>query len=172
MKNKLFILFEIIIPLFLAAIIYLLFRPNETLVFQIFEVLNLDVLVLNCRVLVRGVELPNWFVFSLPGGLWLLSFQNAISYLNGWQKKTTFLLILFASLFGIGLEVLQWFEITDGRFDFIDIAFYFGATLLSLFNYYLIINKWELYVPEKKSPNLVKGVFFMFIVIIYLADIV
>lgn len=172
MRSKVFLSLKVVFPLCIAGSVYLLLRPTETVVYRLFDAAGLSGIVNSVRVLFNPNNFFNWFVYSLPGGLWLYAFQNAIAYLNGIGKQSTYSLILLASLSGFGLELFQLIGITDGRFDWIDIYFYAAFTSLALLSNYFKRNNWELYVPQSKSPLLLKGAFLMFVFMIYLADII
>jgi len=172
MSSKKYIIFEVLLPLVLAGLIYLGLRPKETLVYQIFDLLGGGQFLLWFRNLFTLSSFPPWFIYSLPGGLWLLSFQNSLTWFNNFSGRKLFIYIFFSLIVGVGLEVFQFLNITDGRFDWVDIAFYLGATLISLSNVWLIRKKWEIYSSGSISKLHLRIVLVVFTVIIYLADIV
>ena len=172
MKKNRFIIWEIMLPLVMACFLYLLFRPVDTVVFKIAEFFYLDNILHSVRSLINPSLFPSWMIFSLPGGLWLLTFQNTIALLKQFSIKQLIFPVLFAYLIGVGLEFLQYLNITDGRFDWVDVLFYSFATIVSLMTVGLINNKWEFYTEEKASIKLSGFFYLFFIVIIYLADIV
>ena len=173
MNRYRFILLEIILPLVFAGGLYLVFRSSDTVVYQLTSLVGLSGIVDLFRSFIRVSAFPEWFVYSLPGGLWLLAFQNTISLLKKFTGETLVPLVLLASLMGIGLEFLQYFNFTDGRFDLVDLSFYIGAMLLALTNVWLVKNKWELYAEGETSSSALVGVLFVaFTFIIYLADII
>ena len=171
-SNKKYIFFEIVLPLLVAALIYLVLRPVDTVVYKIFAVLGGDTFVHSLRVGIDVSVLPEWFVYSLPGGLWLLSFQNTIIWIKRFKGRWLIHLVLLASFSGIGLELLQALHITDGVFDWVDVLFYSFATLISISNIWLVKWKWQFYVKNQSSPKLLGLTFVVFSVLIYLADIV
>lgn len=172
MKRNRFVILEIMLPLFLACFLYLLFRPVDTVVFKIADFFFLDNILYSIRSSFNTTLIPAWIIYNLPGGLWLLTFQNTIALLNQFSIKQLIFPVLFAYLIGVGLEFLQYLNITDGRFDWIDVLFYSFATFISLMTVGLINNKWEFYMEEKASMRL-SGFFYLFFIgIIYLADIV
>lgn len=172
MNKSKYIVFEIVLPLLIAGGIYLLFRPEATVVFKIGEQLGLSHLIRSIKLGINSTFFPEWFIYSLPGGLWLLAFQNTITLLKNFSGKNLRKLVILASLTGIGLELLQLVHITDGRFDWMDVLFYAGATVLALSNIWLVNNKWEIYSKEQYSPKLLGLYFLIFTAIIYLADII
>ena len=171
-SNKKYIFFEVLLPLFLAGLLYLLFRPVDTVIYKIVVVIGGDNFIHSLRQLINISSLPEWFVYSLPGGLWLLAFQNTITWIKRFKGRWLIHSVLLASSLGIGLEILQSVHLTDGVFDWVDVLFYGLATLLSLSNVWLVKWKWEFYASNESSPKLVGMAFVAFTVVIYLADIV
>ena len=171
MSNKKYIFFEVLLPLFLAAVLYLLLRPVDTVIYKIAALFGADDFINVIRESVNVSDFPEWFVYSLPGGLWLLSFQNTITWIKRFRGRWLIHSVLLASLSGIGLELLQVLNVTDGVFDWVDVLFYCFATLLSLSNVWLVKWKWEFYVKNESSPKLLGLAFVAFTVLIYLADI-
>ena len=172
MNNKKYIFFEVLIPLFFAAGLYLLFRPTETVIYRIVDFLGGGSIVDSLRSDINITSFPEWFVYSLPGGLWLLAFQNTITWAKNFKGKWLIPIVIAASFTGIGLELLQAVHLTDGRFDWLDVVFYSFATILSLSNIWLVKRKWEIYSNNNTSPKLAGAAFVLFTIIIYLADIV
>ncbi|MBI34439.1 MAG: hypothetical protein CMP67_03645 [Flavobacteriales bacterium] len=172
MSNKKYIFFEVLLPLFIAAVMYLLLRPADTAIYQLISSLDGEKVISGVRDLINVSSLPEWFVYSLPGGLWLLAFQNTITWIKRFKGKWLVCWVLFASMLGVGLEVLQALHLTDGVFDWMDVLLYGLATLLSLSNIWLVKWKWEFYVSNQSSPKLIGAVFVAFTVVIYFADIV
>lgn len=172
MNKSRFILWDIFTPLLVACILYLLFRPVDTLIFQLFIVLHLEEHIILLREVLPISSIPSWVVYSLPGGLWLLAFQNTICLLKQFEFKKILIPVLVAFSIGSGLEIIQKLNITDGRFDWLDIILYSIATIVSLLTAYLVQHKWEFYTDEKTSPKLIGFFYLFFVAIIYLADII
>jgi len=172
MNNKRFIIWEIVFPLLIACLLYLLFRPVDTVIFQIAKFLWLEQLLISIRSVISISKIPLWIIYSLPGGLWLLAFQNTISLFKQFSIKQLLIPVLFAFGIGVGLEVLQYLSMTDGRFDWIDILVYSIATVTSLSTVLLINNKWQFYTEEKLQTKLTGFFYLFFILIIFLADII
>lgn len=105
----------VIIPLLLATCICLLYRSPNTFGNLIFE----DVFHVNIH---QNNTVNYIFIYNLPAALWvfsttLLSLDFKIKIFN----KKSISLIYLPILFVIGLECLQYFNITDGTFDILDI---------------------------------------------------
>lgn len=156
----------------MAAVLYLLFRPVDTVIFKLVELIGVGDIVNELRRSLNPNSFPEWFVYSLPGGLWLLAFQNTLTWLRGFKGKWLIPLVVLASFMGIGLELIQALHITDGRFDWVDVLFYSISTLLALSNIWLVRKRWEIYSSNNTSPKIVAVSFVVFTVLIYLADIV
>jgi len=171
-SNKKYIFFEVLLPLFLAAVIYLLLRPVDTVIYKIAGLFRADDFINVIRESVNVSDFPEWCVYSLPGGLWLLAFQNTITWIKRFEGRWLIHSVLFASSLGIGLEILQSVHLTDGVFDWVDVLFYSLATLLSLSNVWLVKWKWAFYASNESSPKFLGLAFVAFAVVIYLADIV
>ena len=172
MSNKKYIFFEVLLPLFLAAVLYVLLRPVDTVIYKIVALFGGGDFINSLRQSIHINSFPEWFVYSFPGGLWLLAFQNTITWIKRFKGRWLIHSVLLASSLGIGLEILQVLNVTDGVFDWVDVLFYCFATLLSLSNVWLVKWKWEFYVKNESSPKLLGLAFVAFTVLIYLADIV
>lgn len=82
----------------------------------------------------------NFVIYNLLDGLWIYSFVWAAWYFI--QRKTKQLLIIttvFAILFSLLIEFLQYYRIILGTIDIIDIVCYSIAVIIS----YLAIKKKE-----------------------------
>lgn len=128
MKDKLntLILFSlhIIIPLFIGGVIYLLFRTENLKMFEWFEIMKLDLVVKNLRMLslVRNFEYPYWIVFCLPNALWVYSL-TAYLLLVWKNSKGAIFWFLLGPAIGLSSELLQINGIFPGTFDSADLAF-------------------------------------------------
>ena len=72
--------------------------------------------------IVKALPLNNIVIYSLPEGLWVfcitLTSKPYYIKLNKWRIDCIFIPLIFC----IALEIFQLFHITNGRFDFMDIA--------------------------------------------------
>ncbi len=133
MKKQLFL--SHIITLFVGGLIYVSFR-NETLkMFSWFEAISISEIISNYRLLTLPLKqhLPDWFLYSLPDGLWLFSYVSIILLL--WENTISKKNILWFSLIptiAISSEIAQLFGLVPGTFDLIDLLFYFLGTLVPL----------------------------------------
>jgi hypothetical protein len=176
-KNIIFSLFSILLPIFLSGTIYLFFRTSETVIYQLFQDLFHSSILVNIRsyLQVNSSFIPDWFIYSLPGGLWVFAFANFCYLLLNKETKAYYKSILFL-LFGIvtSLELLQLYNVTDGSFDLMDILFYLAASLtsLSIGNFRIKKIKYQPIFKDEKKPVYALGLTVcIFCATIYLADV-
>lgn len=70
----------------------------------------------------ESIALPQFLIFSLPEGLWVLAVTIASKNFYFDKEKRLFHLAFLPLLIAIVLEVFQLFHITNGTFDWWDIA--------------------------------------------------
>jgi len=112
----------ILIALFISLFIYLFYRTDRTLVNQLFIHLISPVTYSKLKASIAGaLQLSDVIVYSLPEGLWVFCITLTSRYyyvrLMGRQVDCLYIPLFFS----VGLELLQLFHITNGRFDFMDI---------------------------------------------------
>ena len=106
--------------------IYLIYRPSNTIVQIVFRrIFSIEPLT---YIQSKSLALPSWTVNSLPEGFWVFCM---IWICDGFRTKKKFL-YLCPLLFAIVLEGLQYFGLTDGTFDWIDIIFSIVFSLLAI----------------------------------------
>ena len=78
MKKQLF--FGHILTLLIGGLIYIAFRTDSLLMFKWFSALSLDNIINELRLTTMKLSpsLPNWFLYSLPDGLWIFSYVALI----------------------------------------------------------------------------------------------
>jgi hypothetical protein len=131
MKKLIFI--HVTIPLIFGGLIYISFRSVSLRMFNWFKWSEIDFFTSIIRNLIHPLKnnIPPWFYFSLPDGLWVYSFSSAllIYWNNDFKKVKYWLLIPFTS--GIFIEILQGFNFFHGTFDFLDLLLSTLGLLLS-----------------------------------------
>lgn len=147
MKKKL--LLGHILPLMIGGLIYLAFRTDSLLMFKWFDAILLDTPIEYLRemTLTSSKHLPNWFLFSLPDGLWIFSYISLTLVI--WRNKITkqnVFWILIIPCFAIISELGQSFKIVSGTFDYTDLTFYFLGVITPL-----VLFKNSLIFKTKKS---------------------
>ena len=115
-----------ILPISIGTLIYLLFRPTYLNVFYWAQALSFYSFVLKARALLDiGYYLPEWFIYSLPNGLWAYSFMFFMSFIWGDVKSLgkTFFVVLVVAL-SVGSELGQLLSIVPGTFCLTDVFLY------------------------------------------------
>ena len=128
---------EVIAPVVVGGVIYILWRPTNLFLFSWLRVLHLYRPVIALRVVVQATwpTINGWWLFSLPSGLWMYSFVAALGLIwNPGPIKWFWFWTGGALLIGIGSEFCQLFGILSGRFDVFDLVTYFGAWSLAMYS--------------------------------------
>lgn len=130
MKKQL--LFGHLLTLILGGLIYISFRTDSLVMFKWFVALSLDTPIEYLRetTLTAKQHFPNWFLFSLPDGLWVFSYISLILLIwgNNINKRNLFWAFLIPFI-AISSELGQLFNIVPGTFDAIDLTFYIMGTI-------------------------------------------
>lgn len=105
--------------------IYILFRPQDILVFGLLEDLGLMPIVDSLRMHTSGIVLPSFVINCVPAGLWTASYLMAM-YLTttGASRTQKLVLSLPLPITAIILEFFQLFGWCSGTFDFYDLLCY------------------------------------------------
>lgn len=122
---KLFQRSLLLIPLIFGGLIYIIFRSEKLLMFRWFKFLNLNHLIQHIRIVNNQYRFPNWFVYNLPDGLWIMSY--ILISIEIWNRKITpqnIFWIFTLPLLAIISEIFQFLRIIRGTFDFSDLIFY------------------------------------------------
>jgi hypothetical protein len=95
--------------------------------FNWFDKINILEVILDYRLvtLPLGENLPGWFLYSLPDGLWLFSYISVL--LTVWNNnisKDNIYWILLVPIIAVFIEFGQLLSIVSGTFDMIDLTFY------------------------------------------------
>ena len=121
--------------LLLGGLIYIAFRQDTLKMFSWFDSINLSAVISKLRLFTLPLSdyLPNWFLYSLPDGLWLFSYLSVL--LVVWDNvisKHNIHWLLLVSVVAIFSEIGQFFKIVPGTFDIFDLIFYLGGTVLPI----------------------------------------
>ena len=108
-----------------GGLIYLLYRPQNILLFQITDSLGLNPYITSLRNDISYISLPLFVINSIPAGLWtasylLLMYCNTKSY----NKSTKLLITLPLPISAIILEFMQLLSWCPGTFDLFDLICY------------------------------------------------
>jgi|TARA_Y100000766_G_C18695866_1_gene501782 hypothetical protein len=103
--------------------------------FRWFDSINLSAVISELRLLTLPLSdhLPNWFLYSLPDGLWICSYLSVL--LVVWDNvisKHNIHWLLLVPMIAIFSEIGQLFKIVPGTFDILDLIFYLGGTVLPI----------------------------------------
>ena len=119
--------------LLLGALIYLFLRPAPVLFVNWLELIGLKQLlqVIRSSTLPLHTNLPQWFVYSLPNGLWTFAYALIMTRI-WWGRKTvvSYFWLGTIPLLGAGYESLQYLGLIPGTFCPYDLLLGFlGASL-------------------------------------------
>lgn len=117
----------VIITLSVSLIIYLVYRTEKTLINELILLfVSADTFAEIRSSVKQSLPLSESIVFSLPGGLWV--FCSTIVSKEFYIRIANYRIAIAAIpiLFAAGLEICQFFHLTNGTFDRWDIAFYFA----------------------------------------------
>ncbi len=149
----------------LAATIYFIYRDNTIIFNQILSTFNTDNLF-NKRDLVHSFPLPNWAIYSLPSGIWVLVLTSLLSQNHIYIKKARLPLDYLPITYGIILEFFQFFHITNGTFDIVDILFVLGFGVIAL-----AINKSQQAITINWQKKISRWVLVSGFLILILSDV-
>lgn len=127
-QNK-YIFLNSIIPILISGLIYYLFFPNNVFSAYIDKMLKTGI----------HIHLPQNIIINILRGymfdfVWAYSFSVIIVLFIEKNKVGVLLQILIPVITGIGYEFLQYFGITGGTFDVLDIFFELIASILGAIN--------------------------------------
>lgn len=132
---KIRILITSFVSLLSGTIIYLLFRTASIKVFNWFNFFNIDFLNTPIRKtsFQYAPQLPDWFLYSLPDGLWMASYVCLMICV--WNFKINYNSLFWISIvpvIAIFSEIGQLLRWIPGTFDFSDLLFYLSGLILPL----------------------------------------
>jgi len=127
--------------LILGGLIYILFRSEKLIMFRWLDFLSFS--FQNIRALTLGFRnyLPDWFIFSLPDGLWIFSYMSLVLLI--WKNKINYrniIWIVIIPLLVVASEIGQLMNIIQGTFDYNDIVFYIMGAILPIAFYTELLN--------------------------------
>lgn len=123
-----------------GGLIYVTFRSETLVMFDWFHALGIDDLVSSLRDLGASfLPLPDWLLYSLPDGLWTLSYVLVMSALWDFDFHSHWKMFGLIPFIAISSEFLQLLGLIHGSFDWMDLFAYCFATIIGLI-YCKIIN--------------------------------
>jgi hypothetical protein len=117
--TKQIVLLEIIayLALLIAALIYAFCRePNTYFAFLIQKLFQSNLYLYHSSHL--SYSPYAWLIFSLPSGLWVMASTIIGGFISSEKKIWSFIPVFLV----ISIEILQFFGITDGVFDWLDVG--------------------------------------------------
>ena len=136
----------LIVPaLLISLFIYLFYRTEKTLINELFAFFISKNSYSDMRSWINlQFPLHKAIIFSLPEGLWVFCITLTSKHLYFKFAKREIDCAIIPLLFSIGLEFLQLFHITNGRFDLLDIL----ISVFFWFTAYFIVD----YQFSKENP--------------------
>ena len=127
------------LSIFFGGVIYIAFRSSSITLFKwLYDIPVIDDFVKNLRISTLPYKeyIPDWFLYSLPDGLWMFSYSCIILII--WKmeiNKYSLIWLLILPILSILIEFLQYYDYFNGTFDVLDIVFFiFGSLLPILIN--------------------------------------
>ena len=105
------------VPLLLGSMIYILFRSESLLYNRLLGFLFHPIAT-------PKTAIEQLIVYSLPDGLWAMSYTMLILHIRKNTKITTLIWSSIIPLIGIISEIAQYFFIIPGTFDIFDLSMY------------------------------------------------
>lgn len=124
-----------------GGLIYLAFRPTTILMFYVADGMGLMPLVTSWRSMMTFWQPTEFWVYSLPGGLWAAAYILLVYGLL--SRQSALLRLTIASsipMVGVVSELLQGVHCLPGVFDWTDLLCY-ATPLVLLYLYEIIKNK-------------------------------
>ena len=121
---------HVILPTFVGVSVYLLFRTPSLLVFQWVEAIGLRAHLMALRDCLSDVQLPEWFLYSLPDGIW--AYATTMWMVIIWRGARPWPWLSIGVLIAVGAEFGQAVGCVPGTYQHLDVLFCVGAFLLAL----------------------------------------
>lgn len=119
------------VVLTVGGLIYVGYRDKSLLMFRWFEKLGISNEVDAFREFVNSGGIYGWVKYCLPDGLWLFAYMFLIGSIWGDSKSWRSYVFLYSlPIVALISEILQYFGLLPGTFDWMDIASYLFAILL------------------------------------------
>jgi hypothetical protein len=121
---------------FIGGLIYVFFRTDSILFFNSFCFLQIEkpLTIIRSFTLPMCHIIPDWVLFSLPDGLWLISFSLIINKV--WSPKDNLHFWFWTLLFPLTALVWEFgqaFQLFRGTFDWIDTIIYISITIFIIY---------------------------------------
>lgn len=119
------------LAMFIGGIIYLLWRPDNLLMFEWIEFWNLTDFIYSLRSIAYNYDLPYCVKFSIPHALWYLS--GILIFASIWNeyKHIQYFWFLIMTLMCFGGEFGQFLGFIPGNFNLNDILWSILAGIIA-----------------------------------------
>lgn len=134
-KRKTYILLSVLLISF-GELIYILYRSLTLYMFKPFEQMGMldNIRSLRASHLFPPTEaVPEWIVYSLPDGMWLLSYMFTMEYI--WDNEGKYIKVLCIWIMPIAIiihEFFQFMRLANGTWDINDLTIYIVAIVIYL----------------------------------------
>ena len=133
-SSRLYIILSVF-ALSLGGTIYIFFRTSEHVFFGWIRAVGLDhwFNLVRDHSLSSSLFIPEWFIFSLPNGLW--AFAYALLITSIWSGSKSWLRHLWMAsipILVLGFEVLQYAAIIHGTFSIQDLVFGMAGLIVGI----------------------------------------
>ncbi|MFT6167396.1 MAG: hypothetical protein ACJAV5_000630 [Vicingaceae bacterium] len=113
----------IALSLLSSLFVYLFYRSEQTVVNEIFKFVFSGDVYFNLKAIIsENIILPQFLVFSLPEGLWVLAVTLASKNIYFGRQKHLIHVAILPIIISVTLELFQLISITNGTFDWLDIT--------------------------------------------------
>lgn len=133
MKHRIryYLIINIISPLIIGSMIYLLFRTDDLIVYKWIDIISYESSIPYNFMQDSFVEyVPSWIRFCLADGIWIYVFTSSIFLI--WSHKLNVFWLMTPLVIGIGLELSQLYEYIPGTFDYADLFILVLAHILAI----------------------------------------
>ena len=111
--------------IFSGGMIYILYRPENILLFRLTDSLGVTPLIDVARSGTSRIIMPSFMINSLPAGLWTASYLMMMYITTKFHtRRIRLMLALPLPIMAIVLEFMQYFGWCPGTFDIYDLICY------------------------------------------------
>jgi hypothetical protein len=123
------------VSVFLGGVIYILYRPEKAGFFKVFDFIGLEKWsdLVREKTISVGQYLPEWFVYTLPNGLW--AFAYSLLIMTIWRRSKSLLKYFWFATIPVlifGFELLQSTGTIPGTFATGDIISGFAGIIAGI----------------------------------------
>lgn len=155
-------------PLLISLVIYVFYRSELTVVNQLIGFFIPIVELLKWQDEIQtALPLPSWAIYSLPEGLWVLFVTLISKEFHFSRQSKNYSLVVFPLLMAVAIEIVQYANITNGTFDWLDLGFAFTFWSIACF---LIPPKFNV-LQLNKPFKLRRLILFFSYAIVILSDV-